>query len=496
MSMANVELGLPNDSDLEQKAHQYDDQQARHGSNSNIGTDASEGLLTMEDCINKVGFGRFQYRLVLICGFLIAADAMELMMLSFLAPSVQCEWGLSDIEVSSLTTVTFVGMMFGSYFFGALADKYGRWLAMAIDCLFTFVFAIISAASVNFGMLAFCRAMVGFGIGGFGISWNYYLEFIPTAHRGRWSCVLLAWWSLGALVEAGIAWLVLPSIGWRWLLAISSAPLIFVFFGLFYLPESARYLLVEGRVADAWNVLESVGQENGNPIPYRSRIKPIAKMELGPLEVLKTIFSEQWIHLTVNLWMLWFANAFCYYGLVIMVTVLQYTEGNDHFCDRDRIFGDNQFLQIFIATAAEFPGLLLAAFVVDRVGRKASQGGFFAGSGVLVAMLIPLNGMTNIDLVILFGARMLITGAFTVTWLYTPEAYPTNIRTTAFGFANAFARIGGAVSPFVAQDLLDEGLAWLAEAIIAAMCIFAGIAALMLPIETAGKQMAAVSAAM
>ena len=39
-----------------------------------------------------------------------------------------------------------------------------------------------------------------------------------------------------------------------------------------------------------------------------------------------------------------------------MVTVLQYTEGNEHFCDRDRIFGDNQFLQIFIATAAEFPG--------------------------------------------------------------------------------------------------------------------------------------------
>jgi len=143
-------------------------------------------MFAMEDGINGAGFGRAQFKLIAITGFFQAADAMEMMMLSFLGPAVQCEWDLTSTQVSALTTVVFVGMLFGTYFWGILADRYGRWNILFIDCIFVCVFAIVSALSQSYGMLVACRGLVGFGLGGFGVTWTYFFEFIPTSHRGRY----------------------------------------------------------------------------------------------------------------------------------------------------------------------------------------------------------------------------------------------------------------------------------------------------------------------
>jgi len=205
--------------------------------------------------------------------------------------------------------------------------------------------------------------------------------------------------------------------------------------------------------------------------------------------VLKVILcAEKWTRLTWNLWNLWFANAFCYYGLVLMTTVLTYHR-DDNICDEDKLLTDADYTNVLVSTAAELPGLFLSLLVVDRLGRKLSQAFLFAGTGIFILLLVPLNGETLADVVVLFFARMLITGAFTVTFLYTPEVYPTNIRGTAFGYANAFARFGGMVSPFVAQDLILNGHARAAELIFAAMCGLATISSIRLPIETAGRQL-------
>jgi len=51
------------------------------------------------------------------------------------------------------------------------------------------------------------------------------MEFMPTKGRGVWLIWLEAFWTLGSCIEAGLAWLVLDSLGWRWLLGLSSIPL-------------------------------------------------------------------------------------------------------------------------------------------------------------------------------------------------------------------------------------------------------------------------------
>ncbi|GAB5364446.1 hypothetical protein AAMO2058_000971100 [Amorphochlora amoebiformis] len=347
---------------------------------------------------------------------------------------------------------------------------------------------MISAFSVNFGMLAFCRTMVGFGLGGFGVVWSYFLEFVPTADRGRWACILLSWWSVGTVLEAGLAWAVLPTLGWRWLLVLSALPLVPVFFGLFTIPESPRYLLVNDRVEEATKILERIALSNKHSLPEGSLKLPEQEEVPGPLEVFKLIFNRSWRVLTSSLWVLWFTNAFVYYGLVLMTTVLRYSGESENICG-DEVFSDQDYIDVFVATAAEIPGLIISLAIVDRLGRKYSQVILFAGCAFFIILLIPLEGETSASVSILFLARVCITGAFTVTYLYTPEVYPTNIRTTAFGYANSFARFGGMTSPFVSQDLIHAGHAWAAELIFAAFSILATLAAWMLPVETAGRAM-------
>mmetsp|Transcript_10641 Transcript_10641/g.20851 ORF Transcript_10641/g.20851 Transcript_10641/m.20851 type:complete len:462 (-) Transcript_10641:26-1411(-) len=384
-----------------------------------FGAASSNGRLTMEEAIDTAGFGWFQIKLVLITGFCISADAMELMMLSFLGPAAKCEWGLSTSQVSLLTTVVFLGMLFGTYFWGAIADRYGRLKSLFYALILVFVFAILSAASINYYMLLFCRLLVGFGLGGCGMAWLYFLEFIPTKLRGRWACIMSVWWSLGTVLEAGLAWYLLPTLGWRWLLAISASPLILVFLGMLTLPESPRYYIVVGKPEKAQRVLQRVALENHSVIPTGTLVgsmnTALNNAVQDPIQALRIILNRTWRKLTLNLWVLWFANAFCYYGLVLLTTVLRTETNNEDHCGNG-VLSDKDYVDVFIATAAELPGLAVAVATVDRLGRRQTQALLFMGTAFFILLLIPLNSSQDTAMVVmLFFGRMLISGAFTVT---------------------------------------------------------------------------------
>jgi hypothetical protein len=71
-------------------------------------TMAATPVLTIQDAIDRVGFGRFQRRLLLVCGITWAADAAEILLLAFALPAISAEFGLSRAAGGLLVTSTFL----------------------------------------------------------------------------------------------------------------------------------------------------------------------------------------------------------------------------------------------------------------------------------------------------------------------------------------------------------------------------------------------------
>lgn len=107
-------------------------------------------------------------------------------------------------------------------------------------------------------------------------------------------------------------------------------------------------------------------------------------------------------------------------------------------------------------------GLVLCILLIDYWGRRRCLYVFVLLTAVFTAPLLRPEGpdqnspVAALDVACVFATRMFAYGAFIALFIYTPEIYPTKIRSFAFGIFNALSRLGGLVSPFVAVDLAQE----------------------------------------
>ena len=85
----------------------------------------ADGIIkfTIDEAVEKIGFGCFQVRLIIFSALVLVADAMEIMLLAILGPAVQCLWSLSASEEAMIATVVFIGMMLGSPVWGFFCDR-------------------------------------------------------------------------------------------------------------------------------------------------------------------------------------------------------------------------------------------------------------------------------------------------------------------------------------------------------------------------------------
>lgn len=81
---------------------------------------------TLDEALSAIGFGKFQFIVLAYSGLGWVAEAMEMMLLSFVGPAIQPEWGLSSSQESLISTVAFAGMLIGAYSWGVVSDSYGR----------------------------------------------------------------------------------------------------------------------------------------------------------------------------------------------------------------------------------------------------------------------------------------------------------------------------------------------------------------------------------
>ncbi|BFZ04649.1 hypothetical protein BsWGS_07688 [Bradybaena similaris] len=452
---------------------------------------------TVQECIDQIGFGKFQVKLSVLTGFAWMADAMEMMILSILSPALHCEWRLEGWQEALITTVVFCGMMCSSSIWGSICDKYGRKTELILCSLITCYFGILSSFAPNFIWMLILRGLVGFGIGGAPQSVTLYAEFLPS--KARATCVTLVemFWAIGACFEVLLALFVMPTLGWSYLLGFSAVPLLIFSIFCVWLPESARYDMTRGNYDKALKTLERIARDNGKPMPLGKLVEPHTHHVIKRGRV-KDLFMPELKVTTILLWIIWLVCAFSYYGIVLLTTAM--FENPDGCHGTDVKFNPNpscflecktlttkDYKDLTWTTFAEFPGLFITAYLLNKIGRKYTMAVEFIIFTIFV-MLVNICTTRALLTFFLFVARAFISGAFQGAYVYTPEVYPTSMRALGLGTCSGMARIGAIVTPFVAQVLLKES-AYAAISIYGGMCLIASISAFFLPIETKGRDM-------
>jgi len=457
----------------------------------------SEGTpsFTVEEAVEKIGFGRFQWKLSLFTGSAWMADAMELMILSIISPQLRCEWHLYTWQEALITTVVFVGMMLSSSMWGSICDSYGRKTGLVICVIWTFYVGFLSSFSPNLIWLLVLRGLVGFGIGGVPQSVTLYAEFLPLKSRAPCIMLIEVFWAIGSCLEVILALILMPSLGWRWLLAISSIPLFLFTIACKWLPESPRYHILSGQPQKAFETLQRIAADNKSELPEGKLICERQKNRGKIKDLFKT---KELTRTTLLLWIIWFNCAFSYYGLVLMTTELFQQEFEDGKClESSSSNGDcnmicheltsKDYVDLLWTTIAEFPGCLLTIGIIEYLGRKWTMILDFGGF-VIFVLLMMLCVSRNLIIFFLFAARAFISGAFQAAYVYTPEVYPTSVRAVGLGSCSGMSRLGAIVTPFVAQVMMSSSF-HMALIVYAVISLLAAISCYFLPIETKGRAM-------
>ena len=201
-------------------------------------TTTASAPVSIDEAIEQVGFGRFQRRLLLVCGVTWAADAAEVFLIAFALAGFREEFGLSAGEAGLVVSSTFLGMLVGSWFWGTVSDRIGRRTGFQITIAIFAVFGLASAFAPTALWLAVLRALCGFGLGGaVPLDFSLFAEYLPRRNRGRWLVILESFWGVGTLAAAGLAWILVPTLGWRWLLATSAIATVFELWVRLRVPE-------------------------------------------------------------------------------------------------------------------------------------------------------------------------------------------------------------------------------------------------------------------
>jgi putative MFS transporter len=431
--------------------------------------------MTVQAAIDAIGFGRFQRRLLLICGVTWAADAAELLAMGFALPGVREEFGLSAWESGLVAASTFIGMLVGATFWGTVADRIGRRTGFQLTVLIFAVFGTLSAFAPDVETLIALRVMTGFGLGGaLPLDFSLMTEFLPSRNRGRHLVLLESFWAVGTVAIAVLAFVIVAPWGWRPLLAASGIAALLVVWIRRSVPESPRYLVSAGRVEEAQGILADVARVNGADRPGLVAPAPAATPE-----TVGDLWRGGLRRPTLTLWLAWFAIGLAYYGLFVYLPTI--------FVDRGFSFVRTYGYTLILA-AAQIPGYLTAAWLVERWGRRSTLVTYLAASGVFTIGFAIADStvavVVNAALMSFFAL-----GAWAALYAYTPESYPTTLRATGMGWASAMTRIAAALVTLLGATVIAGSLTAALIVFGAAFLAAAAVIAL-LGEETRGRALA------
>jgi len=344
-----------------------------------------------------------------------ALDGMDVMVYSFVIPSLVTMWNISKGQAGVLAAAALIISAVGGWLAGLLADRYGRARVLQITIVWFAVFTFLSGFTNSFWQLLITRGLQGLGFGGeWAVGSVLMGETIRAEHRGKAVGTVQGGWAIGwgiaALFYALLFSALPPTIAWRALFWIGILPALLIFYIRRYVPEPEVYTRTRAQLASA----------GGN-----SRFIDIFSPSLLRVTVLTSLMATgaQGGYYAVTTW---------------LPTFLKTVRGLS-------VLNTGTYLLVVIAGA--FSGYMVSAWLTDQMGRRRTLMLFAICSFLTVAAYTRLPIGNGIMLVLGIPLGFFASGSFGPMGAFLTELFPSRVRGSGQGFSYNFGRGVGALFP-------------------------------------------------
>lgn len=335
---------------------------------------------------------------------------------------IQSVYGLSDFAHGFTMATALIGTIIGALFCGKPAERYGRKKSLIVIGLLYLVSAVFSGAIVNWYSFMFFRFIGGLAVGASSVVGPMFIaEISPAKWRGRFVCFFQFNIVLGiVLAYFSNYWIAGVPNDWQWMIMAESIPAFLFSALMFTMPESPRWLVKQGREADAVSVFERTGEKD-----VASELEAIRQSLADAGAKGGKLFQKKYwkpiliafLIATIN--QLSGINAILYYAPRLL--------------ELSGVFREGAMLQSIIIGLTNLTFTMLGMFLIDKVGRKTLIGIGAAGMVICQAMvargfaLEAFHGYYMLIFLVGYVAFFAISLGATI-WVVIAEVFPNDVR--------------------------------------------------------------------
>nr|XP_018904310.1 PREDICTED: synaptic vesicle glycoprotein 2C-like isoform X2 [Bemisia tabaci] len=468
------------------------------------------GSLEYDTAIELAGVGRFHHLITFICGCTLMSCGFDVNLGGYIAPTASAVFDMNSEKIGLIHAVFLAGTISSCFFWGALADTFGRKRILVPGMFLDGVLLLLSSLSHNFSTFIVLRFLSGFIIGGpMSLIYTYLGEFYSERKRAKVICFVALAMTLSTLILPVVAMTVLPIKmsykidkwefnSWRLLVACMAVPSLLSAVLLSLMPESPRFLFTKSLHEECLHVISKMFEMNTGKDRASFPVKSFnskQKVELiGPgqkkllssivykIEIMWTQVSKlvkpPVLNTTVLCTTVIFTNMVGYCGLGIWIPEFfdRYEEAgklapnatltvcgarsvprppDDEDSADSKIFSQKTLLFNIIIGGLSILGNLASGFLANRVDRRVMPVTLMLASGGAVLYLILVDStMKLLATACLF--YVMIGTAHAVYNSIMVDLFPPSIVGMGVCLALLSGRFGAMMSNIILGNLLDQ----------------------------------------
>ena len=435
---------------------------------------------------------------MITCGLANATDAIEIMSLSYILPGIRAD--MPAWAQGAMGSAVFAGMLVGAFCCGWVTDTYGRRPVLIATMLFNSVFTLFFAAASGHYVMIVLRFLTGFGCGGsVPVVFALPAEVVPSSFRGSAITVVAAFWMVGSIVVASLAWAIIPVHGWRpFAVACAMPPLLCAALVYALVHESPRFLLVQRQLSRAAHVMHHAQRLNSGVASAREyfavlslasplqstavQLRPLGQLQEedgdthGPstrrtprdsgtraaMAKLAALWEPQLWRQTCLLCLVWAGICFGWYGLSNWIPSLLEAK-HISMCWSGALSPSCLYETSLVVALFSAPGNLLSYLLVDRLGRSRLMC-FSVVVASTAVLLAGISGSTHLTgfLFCVFNAVSVIS--WNTLDVLSVEVFPTALRGVAMGFLSSVGRVAAMSAQYVFSSVPPDSALFIRSA--------------------------------